>query len=73
MMLGGGTLYGGGSWTCHKCGQVIFGSSINHDCRKPGWGLFKQKVSSRKIRIRMILKRIAGADGKISGARKNFF
>ena len=27
------TLYGGGHWTCEKCGRTIFGSSIHHDCR----------------------------------------
>jgi len=25
--------YGGGSWTCEKCGRTIQGSSIHHDCR----------------------------------------
>lgn len=26
------TVYGGGSWTCSKCGRTIFGSSIHHQC-----------------------------------------
>ena len=63
MMLGGGTVYGGGSWTCQKCGQIIYGSSINHDCR-PVWGMIKR--ANRKLRIERIFKRIAKTDGKIS-------
>lgn len=70
-MLGGGTVYGGGSWTCQKCGQTIYGSSINHDCRSPVWGSIRR--ATRKLRIKKILKRIAESDGKISGARKKFF
>ena len=59
-MLGGGTVYGGGSWTCQKCGRIIFGSSIQHECRKLTWGLFSQKVLNRKLIIKRILKRIGG-------------
>lgn len=55
-MLGGGTLYGGGgSWTCGKCGQIIYGSSINHDCRNK-WTSIKR--ATRKLSIKRILKRI---------------
>jgi hypothetical protein len=25
--------FGGGHWTCEKCGKIISGSSIVHDCR----------------------------------------
>jgi ribosomal protein L37AE/L43A len=64
MMLGGGTVYGGGSWTCQKCGQTIYGSSINHDCRNSVWVSIKR--ATRKLRIKRIFKRIAKTDGKIS-------
>ena len=38
--------------------------------KKPGWSKIAIKVSDRKIRIRMVLKRI---DGLKFPARKNFF
>lgn len=41
------------------------------DKSKRGWAAIARRISDRKIRIRMILKRIDGSE--ISGARKKFF
>lgn len=53
-MLSGGTVYGGGHWTCSKCGQVIFGSSIRHNCVNPRDFFISRTRKHRKMRIARI-------------------
>lgn len=47
--MGKETIYGGGHWTCDKCGRRIEGSSIYHQCGDSVLG-FTVKLPSEYIR-----------------------
>ena len=49
------TVLGGGSWTCEKCGRMIIGTSIHHDCpssnyRIPGFFKTKEELNNNTMK-----------------------
>lgn len=43
------TLYGGGRWTCDKCGRTIIGSSIYHHC-VPSYNVFPNFIPGEDLK-----------------------